>query len=211
MPAIYCADTWCDSCTDRIKADLRAAAREPADSGDERFYDSDEWPKYMGEDEEADTPQHCASGEDCLEAEVLPSGSKIGALLSRSLTEAGVQYVREYIEQDKPQDERGQWLNEVTEFWAREFQRMMWMFVRCASHRARERLFRALGVDSLPGFYSMWRAMNSKGIYRLEPHQTSVLPIKGVSRMRVSYVEGQPHYRGKPLHRTIDQAGALSV
>lgn len=111
MPAIYQAETWCDSCAEDIKSNIPRDCI-PMNRDDESTYDSDEYPKWMDENEEADTPQHCGSGEKCLEAETLPSGSKIGKLLSRELTDAGVQYVKEYIEQG----------GEVSEWWRDEFQ-----------------------------------------------------------------------------------------
>lgn len=97
MPAIYQADCWCDSCAEWIKTNLAFENKVPDDPDNERTYDSGEWPKYMPEDEESDTPQHCAALAKCLEAEELSDGSKVGALLSTNLTDEGVQYVREYI------------------------------------------------------------------------------------------------------------------
>ncbi len=99
MPAIYQADNWCDSCADKIKGDLRAAAGKGGfdfNPGDERTYDSDQYPKYAGDDEESDTPQHCASGAGCLEAEELPDGTRIGAIFGK-LTEVGIAYVVEVV------------------------------------------------------------------------------------------------------------------
>lgn len=115
MPAIYCADCYCDSCADKlrevIRSDRAIAGEPPIDESDERSYDSDEFPKYMSEDEESDTPEHCASQADCLEAETLPSGHKIGKMLSHSLTGEGVKYVEEYIAEG----------GEVAEFWREQF------------------------------------------------------------------------------------------
>ena len=84
----------------------------PENPDDETTYDSGEWPKFMPENEESDTPQHCGSHGDCLEADVLPSGRKVGKLLSRSLTADGEQYVKEYIEEG----------GEVAEWWEQEFE-----------------------------------------------------------------------------------------
>lgn len=99
MPAIYQADVWCDSCADQIRTVWQEY--KPKNPDDETSYDSYEWPKYMPEDEESDSPQHCASGPDCLESELIPSVSgnscRAGKLLSTSLTQAGVDYVREVI------------------------------------------------------------------------------------------------------------------
>ncbi len=111
MPAIYQADCWCDSCAERIRTNLDFEGKTPA-STDERAYDSNEYPKYMSEDEESDCPQHCGALIECLEAEILQDGTKIGALLSRSLTDAGKQYVKEYILQG----------GVVAAFWRQEFE-----------------------------------------------------------------------------------------
>ena len=111
MPAIYQADTWCDSCADSIRQQLNP---NNLPIGGENEYDSDEYPKHMEEDEEGDTPQHCGSGETCLEAETLPSGAKIGKLLSRTLTDDGVEYVKGYI--------LGGGGNEVANWWKQEFE-----------------------------------------------------------------------------------------
>lgn len=101
MPGIFAADTYCDSCIEAIKERLRkdATPEELADwdSGDERNWDSGEYPKYMGDDEESDSPCHCGSHDECLEAEVLSDGSKIGALLSTNLTSDGMEYVKEQV------------------------------------------------------------------------------------------------------------------
>ena len=111
MPAIYQADTWCDSCAEDIKKQIEAEGKLPENSDDETTYDSDEFPKWMEADESADTPQHCGSHADCLEAETLPSGAKIGKLLSRELTNDGIHYVQEYINDG----------GEVAAFWCQEF------------------------------------------------------------------------------------------
>ena len=115
MPYIYQADTWCDSCGEAIKARLLADAtlEEKANWQDETCYDSDEYPKWMNDDEEADTPQHCAAGPDCLECEVICNGIKIGALLSTSLTGDGVKYVKGYVADDPD--------SEVVQFWKERF------------------------------------------------------------------------------------------
>lgn len=111
MPAIYQADTWCDSCADDIRQQIQKQGNAPKNP-DETTYDSGEFPKLMSEDESADSPQHCGSGEDCLEAENLPSGAKIGKLLSCELTNDGIQYVKESILEG----------GEVSEFWRQKFQ-----------------------------------------------------------------------------------------
>lgn len=98
MPYTYQTYTWCDSCGQAIVERLLAMV-------------TGEFPKYMGDNEESDCPQHCAAHKDCLEVEVLPSGYKIGALLSTSLTSDGVEYVREAVANG----------GEVAEFWRQQF------------------------------------------------------------------------------------------
>ena len=111
MAFIYAADLWCDSCGREIRRQLRREGKAPADPRDEYSYDSDEYPKFAADSGEADCPQHCGSGGDCLEAVELPSGRKVGALLSTDLTEEGVHYVEEAISKG----------GEVAEFWAEAF------------------------------------------------------------------------------------------
>ncbi len=111
MPYIYQADLWCDSCGRAIRRQLRREGHAPAYPQDETSYDSDEFPKYAADSGEADCPQHCGAGEDCLEAIELPSGRKIGALLSTDLTGDGVRYTQEAIAAG----------GEVAELWAEEF------------------------------------------------------------------------------------------
>ena len=111
MPYIYQADLWCDSCGKAIRKRLRREGKAPDDPGDECSYDSDEFPKHASGSGEADCPQHCGAGEECLEAIELPSGRKIGALLSTELTGDGIRYVEEAIAEG----------GEVAELWAKEF------------------------------------------------------------------------------------------
>ena len=113
MPAIYQAECWCDKCADEIKSRLLADAtdEQKEDWEDESAYDSDEFPKYMSDDQESDSPCHCAAGEECLAAEVLASGLKIGALLSTSLTSEGAEYVKQAVSEG----------GEVAEFWRNQF------------------------------------------------------------------------------------------
>ena len=111
MPYIYQADLWCNSCGKAIRKRLRGEGNAPDNPQDECSYDSDEYPKFVCNPGEADCPQHCGAGEDCLEAIELPSGRKIGALLSTELTGEGVRYVEEAIAEG----------GEVAELWAEEF------------------------------------------------------------------------------------------
>lgn len=114
MAYIYNADIFCDSCGEKIKTDIlaTATAEDKVRFDDEREYDSDEFPKWAIDESETDSPQHCGSGEDCLECEVLPSGDKIGKLIGTSLTSDGIEYVREQIANSR---------SEVTDFWEQNF------------------------------------------------------------------------------------------
>lgn len=96
MAYIYQADVWCDDCGKAICKRLKAEGKAPANPADEYSYDSDEYPKRAGDDDESDSPQHCAAGEDCLNAITLPSGGKVGYLFGE-LTADGVAYVKEAI------------------------------------------------------------------------------------------------------------------
>lgn len=135
MAYIYCADIYCDSCgediCERRKKEIMEGKDGVRDAGgnnptrgkpmteeefdaiysDERNYDSGVYPKHADDDEESDTPQHCGSGEDCLEAEVLPSGRKIGALIGTGLTSDGVEYLKEQLKGG----------GEVADFWREQF------------------------------------------------------------------------------------------
>lgn len=112
MAYIYNADIFCDSCGKAIKKRIKKEGKAPADPRDETSYDSDEYPKWGSNNDEADSPQHCGSHEDCLEAIELPSGRKIGELIGDSLTTDGVQYVR---------DEHLTNPTEVTELWVKHY------------------------------------------------------------------------------------------
>jgi hypothetical protein len=116
---IYQADVWCDACGRAICKRLKAAGKAPADPSNEWSYDSDDYPKRAGDDEESDTPEHCAAGEHCLNALTLPSGSKVG-LLFGELTRDGVNYIRDALAEDEalslPESSR-----EVTALWRQHF------------------------------------------------------------------------------------------
>ncbi len=104
---IYDADIYCEACgreLRRIKADDRTLNR----------HDSEDWPMgpYPDGGGEADCPQHCGSGPDCLNAINWIDGSKAGAFLENPLTEEGVAYVRELLDEVTGRP------NEVTALWA---------------------------------------------------------------------------------------------
>ena len=84
MPSyIYSADEFCEQCGEKIIAAITAEGHAPADPSDESSFDSDEFPKYVGEhDGSSDCPGNCA---DCHRP------------LNNSLTPAGVEYVIDAI------------------------------------------------------------------------------------------------------------------
>jgi hypothetical protein len=92
---IWQADVYCPKCTFAIKRRLQREGLKPAKPRDQATYDSDQWPKGPFSDEEADTPQHCGSGENCADPTVLSDGSKVGKFFENPLTRAGIAYVIE--------------------------------------------------------------------------------------------------------------------
>lgn len=94
MPYVYKAALWCDSCGRVIKDRLIAEGKAPTDIDSEHTWDSDDFPKYVMDPGESDCPSHCDAGEECLEAEDLGCGHKVGALIDTRLTDAGIEYVR---------------------------------------------------------------------------------------------------------------------
>jgi len=111
MAYIYQADIYCDACGKRICENLTASKMQPENPDDEHSYDSGDYPKHANDDDETDSPQHCACGPECLRAEELPSGEKIGALIGTRLTEYGLQYLKEQLIEG----------GEVAEFWREQF------------------------------------------------------------------------------------------
>jgi hypothetical protein len=107
MPYVYNADMWCSSCGDRLERKLEA-------DGVIDDHDSDTFPQYVPDPGESDSPYHCAAGSDCLEAlDLQPYGARadalrgaesvrVGALVTDSLTDAGVEYVREILAEPDP-------------------------------------------------------------------------------------------------------------
>jgi len=86
---IYNGDIYCQQCGNAIQSIL------PCPSNSD--YDSDDYPKGPSPDGggEADCPQHCGSGADCLNAIKLNDGRKVGAFLENPLTTDGECYVIE--------------------------------------------------------------------------------------------------------------------
>ncbi len=116
---IYAADLFCEDCGDAIRKQIteedefryaRLAPADPADPDDEYSYDSDEFPKgpYPDGGGEADSPQHCGNGPNCLNAIEFPDGIKVGCWLENELTTDGANYVKDAIREG----------GEVAELWA---------------------------------------------------------------------------------------------
>lgn len=105
---MYQADLWCEACGLAIRAQCHKYGNAPADPDDEHSYDSDEYPKSVDVSGEADSPQHCGAGAECVNALELDSGRKIGVWLGNTLTGEGIRHVKELI------DDRS---SDVTEYW----------------------------------------------------------------------------------------------
>jgi hypothetical protein len=127
---IYNADTYCDSCGEKISANLIASGQAPANPRDEYSYDSDEFPKGDYPSESTDGPSHCGSAGECLEgidlgeyglADNAPMyGAEtrtVGALLSDELTEHGVSYLQEMLNEPT----RTPYQNALHNFWRESF------------------------------------------------------------------------------------------
>lgn len=134
MAYVYAADIYCDECGDVIKKriaydcihgagmvefvnfdghdEMTYAERlddivDQLDALDESDYDSDDYPKGCPDDYEADHPDHCGSGSDCINAIDLDDGTCIGDMICNSLTSDGIEYVKEAVREG----------GEVAEFW----------------------------------------------------------------------------------------------
>jgi|SRR5208282_5912783 len=94
---IYRADVWCHNCAEKIKLSQAASTNRPPNPEDETSYDSDVWPKGPYEDQESDSPEHCAG---------------CGLFLENPLTQAGYRYVQEKL------NEYGAKLPDVAQEWA---------------------------------------------------------------------------------------------
>lgn len=120
MAYIYCADIYCDDCGAAIRDRLTGEGKAPADPSDEWSYDSDEFPKCVGDDDESDTPQHCAVGEDCINAIRIGDGDddKVG-LLFGELTHDGTAYIEDAI--DEANRDGSTWSRAVVGLWYRHY------------------------------------------------------------------------------------------
>lgn len=117
-PWIYAADLWCHACGATIRQDITKEGKAPADPDDEHSYDSGEFPKYCSEMDESDSPNHCGANEECLSAIELSDGTKIGALVTESLTTDGEEYVKTAV---KKAHESGDTGSVAVEVWQEVF------------------------------------------------------------------------------------------
>jgi len=111
MVYLYACDLYCDDCgaeTRRYIVEAYTPEQREMFLGDDE--DSDDIPSEVDEGE-SDCPHHCHEGENCPNAEILPSGRAVGALLTERLTDDGVAYVREQLA-------RG---GELAELWGERF------------------------------------------------------------------------------------------
>ena len=106
---IYCADVYCEDCAREIMHEKRRAGTAPKNPGDQSSYDSDDYPKGPFSDEESDTPQHCASGPDCLTPTMIGE-ERVGRFLENPLTSDGERYVRE-LHAERPTEVTRMWMD----------------------------------------------------------------------------------------------------
>ena len=94
---IYDADIYCEECGEAIRQGLISGGFGLDDDG---YCIADAYPKgpYPDGGGEADRPQHCRAGGNCLNALELSDGCKVGAWLKNELTANGVEYVKEAIQ-----------------------------------------------------------------------------------------------------------------
>ena len=114
---IYNADVYCEKCGEAIRELIARENLAPEDPHDrERYFGSLDYPQgpVDGDGVEADGPQHCGKGKDCLNAIVFDGGCKIGCWLKNELTNKGVEYVKEVIcEGGEVADLWHQWYSEL--------------------------------------------------------------------------------------------------
>jgi len=91
---VYHADLYCEDCGRAIRKELK---------GHRNTGDSDDYPQgpYPDGGGEADSPWHCNSGEECINAMEI-EGVKIGVWLGNPLTSEGVKYLKEMLSEPNP-------------------------------------------------------------------------------------------------------------
>ena len=102
---IYCADIYCENCGKDIISFLDS--RGKIDTGD-----SDDYPQgpYSDGGGEADSPNHCGSYADCINALELPDFPRVGMFLENPLTTDGYDYVKDKLSESPD--------NPVCQLWA---------------------------------------------------------------------------------------------
>jgi hypothetical protein len=140
MAAIFATEVWCDDCADAIKSRFAAdwfedISRDGTPDGadfdepfesvddlddylrgmDERYYDSDSYPKYCSDDQECDCPQHCAAGAECLNYSETSDGERYGMFFGNALTSDGDEYVKDAVRADRAEGHNG---SPACELWA---------------------------------------------------------------------------------------------
>jgi len=104
---VFQAALYCAECGEALARDLHQRGVE--DSGD-----SDDFPQgpFADGGGEADSPQHCDSGPQCLAAKSI-GGRRVGAFLENPLTSDGEAYVSKSLE-DTPG-------SPLVQFWAHHY------------------------------------------------------------------------------------------
>ena len=120
MAFIYCADVYCDDCGNAIRHRLTDEGKAPADPANEWSYESDDFPKCANDDDESDTPQHCAVGENCINAiRIGDSGNDRVGFLFGELTYDGIAYVEDSI--NEANRDSNTWSRAVVGFWYQHY------------------------------------------------------------------------------------------
>jgi hypothetical protein len=90
---VFQAALYCGTCGDALVRTSRGRGVE--DTGDSDDFPQGPYPNGGGE---ADRPQHCDSGAECLAAEAI-GGRRVGAFLENPLTSDGEAYVRQSLDE----------------------------------------------------------------------------------------------------------------
>jgi hypothetical protein len=110
---VYQADLYCDACGRQIRSDLDQVFAENEVSPGTDEDDSDRYPQWADDDDETDSPTHCASGAECrdeIDLQVYGLGKRaklhgaesryVGAALG-TLNENGQTYARDLMREWK--------------------------------------------------------------------------------------------------------------
>lgn len=108
---MFKAALYCAPCGEKIRVDLDAAGKRPADVDSESSFDSDDYPKGPFADGEADSPQHCDACNAFLENSLTSEGE---AYLAEQISEAIVAILQGRREPIKIDSAIGQWINHYT-------------------------------------------------------------------------------------------------